>query len=86
MPDFISWIDPPGYGPSRPSILLRAESGDAVRAGHVALAALLDQLHQTDVVTLAAGDSITFPCSRPHLIANRSATVTAIATWLIVNP
>jgi transcriptional regulator with XRE-family HTH domain len=40
----------------------------------------------TDVVTLAVGDSITFPCSRPHLIANRSATTTAIATWLIVNP
>jgi transcriptional regulator with XRE-family HTH domain len=40
----------------------------------------------TDVVTLAAGDSITYPCSRPHLIANRSPTVTAIATWLIVNP
>jgi transcriptional regulator with XRE-family HTH domain len=40
----------------------------------------------TDVVTLAAGDSITYPCSRPHLIANRSATVTAVATWLIVNP
>jgi transcriptional regulator with XRE-family HTH domain len=40
----------------------------------------------TDVVTLAAGDSITYPCSRPHLIANRSATTTAIATWLIVNP
>jgi transcriptional regulator with XRE-family HTH domain len=40
----------------------------------------------TDVVTLAAGDSITFPCSRPHLISNRSAQVTAIATWLIVNP
>jgi len=38
-----------------------------------------------DVVTLAAGDSITYPCSRPHLIANRSATTTAIATWLIVN-
>jgi len=40
----------------------------------------------TDVVTLAVGDSITFPCSRPHLISNRSALVTAIATWLIVNP
>jgi transcriptional regulator with XRE-family HTH domain len=39
----------------------------------------------TDVVTLAAGDSITYPCSRPHLISNRSAAVTAIATWLIVN-
>jgi transcriptional regulator with XRE-family HTH domain len=40
----------------------------------------------TDVVTLAAGDSITFPCSRPHLISNRSPQVTAVATWLIVNP
>jgi transcriptional regulator with XRE-family HTH domain len=40
----------------------------------------------TDVVTLAVGDSITFPCSRPHLIANRSPSVTAVATWLIVNP
>ncbi len=39
----------------------------------------------TDVVTLAAGDSITYPCSRPHLISNRSAAVTAVATWLIVS-
>jgi transcriptional regulator with XRE-family HTH domain len=39
----------------------------------------------TDVVTLGAGDSITYPCSRPHLIANRSPLVTAVATWLIVN-
>jgi transcriptional regulator with XRE-family HTH domain len=39
----------------------------------------------TDVVTLAAGDSITFPCSRPHLISNRSPSVTAVATWLIVS-
>jgi quercetin dioxygenase-like cupin family protein len=41
---------------------------------------------ESDVVTLAAGDSITFPCSRPHLLSNRSATVPAVATWLIVNP
>jgi len=41
---------------------------------------------ESDVVTLAANDSITFPCDRPHIIGNRSATVTAIATWLIVNP
>jgi len=40
----------------------------------------------TDVVTLAPGDSITFPCSRPHLISNRSPVVAAVATWLIVNP
>ncbi|GIH41434.1 transcriptional regulator [Microbispora corallina] len=40
---------------------------------------------ETEVVTLAEGDSITFPCSRPHIIGNRSATVTAVATWLIVH-
>ncbi|MEV4069115.1 helix-turn-helix domain-containing protein [Nonomuraea fuscirosea] len=40
---------------------------------------------ELEVVTLAAGDSITFPCSRPHSIGNRSATVTAVATWLIVH-
>jgi transcriptional regulator with XRE-family HTH domain len=40
---------------------------------------------ESESVTLAGGDSITFACSRLHLIRNRSATVTAIATWLIVN-
>jgi transcriptional regulator with XRE-family HTH domain len=40
---------------------------------------------ETEVVTLAEGDSITFPCSRPHSIGNRSETVTAVATWLIVH-
>jgi transcriptional regulator with XRE-family HTH domain len=40
---------------------------------------------ETEVVTLAPGDAITFPCSRPHIIGNRSATVAAVATWLIVN-
>lgn len=40
---------------------------------------------ESEVVTLGAGDSITFPCSRPHIIGNRSATVTAVATWLIVH-
>ncbi|WP_330177777.1 XRE family transcriptional regulator [Streptomyces sp. NBC_01498] len=39
----------------------------------------------TETVTLAAGDSITYPCHRPHLIGNRSDSVTAVATWLIVH-
>lgn len=39
----------------------------------------------TDVVTLAAGDSITYPCSCPHLLSNRSDSVPAVATWLILN-
>ena len=40
---------------------------------------------ESDIITLAANDSITFPCARPHIIGNRSATVTAVATWLIVH-
>lgn len=40
---------------------------------------------ESETVTLAEGDSITFPCSRPHIIGNRSGTVTAVATWLIVH-
>ncbi|WP_171074129.1 helix-turn-helix domain-containing protein [Nonomuraea basaltis] len=40
---------------------------------------------ESEVITLAKGDSITFPCSRPHIIGNRSDTVTAVATWLIVH-
>ncbi len=40
---------------------------------------------ESDVVTLAVNDSVTFPCARPHLISNRSGTVTAVATWLIVS-
>jgi transcriptional regulator with XRE-family HTH domain len=40
---------------------------------------------ETEIVTLAKGDSITFPCSRPHIIGNRSETETAVATWLIVH-
>jgi quercetin dioxygenase-like cupin family protein len=41
---------------------------------------------ESDVVTLAVNDSITFPCDRPHIIGNRSDTVTAVATWLIIHP
>lgn len=38
-----------------------------------------------ETVTLAAGDSITYPCRRPHIIGNRSESVTAVATWLIIH-
>jgi transcriptional regulator with XRE-family HTH domain len=40
---------------------------------------------ESELVILAPGDSITFPCTRPHIIGNRSASVTAVATWLIVH-
>jgi transcriptional regulator with XRE-family HTH domain len=40
---------------------------------------------ETETITLGVEDSITFPCSRPHVISNRSKDVTAVATWLIVH-
>ena len=39
----------------------------------------------TERVVLGVGDSITFPCTVPHLLLNDSATTT-VATWLIADP
>lgn len=39
---------------------------------------------ESELITLREGDSVTFPCSRPHIIGNRSTAV-AVATWLIVH-
>jgi len=38
-----------------------------------------------EVVVLAPGDSVSYPCSRPHRIRNASSRP-AVATWLIVHP
>jgi transcriptional regulator with XRE-family HTH domain len=80
--EFFESAYPPGSMSNAHGELLRHEGYEVgtVTAGELTVD------FDTDVVTLAAGDSITFPCSRPHLISNRSATVTAVATWLIVNP
>jgi transcriptional regulator with XRE-family HTH domain len=80
--EFFESVYPPSSMSNAHGELLRHEGYEVgtVTAGELTVD------FDTDVVTLAVGDSITFPCSRPHLIANRSATVTAIATWLIVNP
>ncbi|WP_219470529.1 helix-turn-helix domain-containing protein [Nonomuraea rhizosphaerae] len=40
---------------------------------------------ESEIVVLGEGDSITYPCARPHIIGNRSGSVTAVATWLIVH-
>jgi transcriptional regulator with XRE-family HTH domain len=80
--EFFESVYPPNSMSNAHGELLRHEGYEVgtVTAGELTVD------FDTDVVTLAAGDSITYPCSRPHLIANRSPTVTAIATWLIVNP
>jgi transcriptional regulator with XRE-family HTH domain len=79
--EFFESVYPPNSMSNAHGELLRHEGYEVgtVTAGELTVD------FDTDVVTLAAGDSITYPCSRPHLIANRSATVTAVATWLIVN-
>lgn len=51
----------------------------------IELGPLADSGAETETVTLAAGDSITYPCRRPHIIGNRSRSVTAVATWLIIH-
>ncbi|MBT2498248.1 helix-turn-helix domain-containing protein [Agromyces sp. ISL-38] len=38
-----------------------------------------------ETVVLAPGDSISYPCSKPHRIRNASSRP-AVATWLIVHP
>lgn len=80
--EFFESVYPPNSMSNAHGELLRHEGYEVgtVTAGELTVD------FDTNVVTLAAGDSITFPCSRPHLIANRSATATAVATWLIVNP
>lgn len=79
--EFFESTYPPGSMSNAHGELLRHEGYEVgtVTAGELTVD------FDTDVVTLGAGDSITYPCSRPHLISNRSASVTAVATWLIVN-
>lgn len=79
--EFFESVYPPNSMSNAHGDLLRHEGYEVgtVTAGELTVD------FDTDVVTLAAGDSITYPCSSPHLIANRSAGVTAVATWLIVN-
>ena len=79
--EFFQSTYPPGSMSNAHGVLLRHEGYEVgtVTAGELTVD------FDTDVVTLGAGDSITYPCSRPHLISNRSESVTAVATWLIVN-
>ena len=80
--EFFESVYPPSSMSNAHGELLRHEGYEigTVTAGELTVD------FDTDVVTLAAGDCITYPCSRPHLIANRSPLVTAVATWLIVSP
>ncbi|MFC0037722.1 helix-turn-helix domain-containing protein [Actinomadura rayongensis] len=80
--EFFESTYPPGARANVHGELLRHEGYEVgtVTAGELTIE------FETEFVALGPGDSITFPCDRPHLIGNRSATATAVATWLIVHP
>jgi len=40
---------------------------------------------EAETLELRAGDSITFPSTRPHRLGNPSATTACVAVWLIVH-
>jgi transcriptional regulator with XRE-family HTH domain len=79
--EFFESVYPPGASSNMHGQLLQHEGFEVgtVTAGELTID------FDSDVVTLAAGDSITYPCDRAHLISNRSASVVAVATWIIVN-
>lgn len=80
--EFFESVYPPNSMSDSHGRLLRHEGYEVgtVTAGELTID------FDADVVTLGPGDSITFPCARPHLLSNRSDTAAAVATWLIVNP
>jgi transcriptional regulator with XRE-family HTH domain len=80
--DFFESVYPPLSKASTQNALLRHEGFEVgtVTAGEITIE------FENETMVLGPGDSITFPCTDPHLIHNASRSVPAIATWLIVHP
>ncbi|MCF4119406.1 helix-turn-helix domain-containing protein [Antribacter sp. KLBMP9083] len=80
--DFFESVYPPGVTATIGDVGLFKHEGYEI--GNVVSGELTVELDQ-DVVVLAAGDSISYPCSVPHRIRNAGPRP-AVATWLIVHP
>jgi transcriptional regulator with XRE-family HTH domain len=80
--DFFESIYPPGATATLGDIDLFKHEGYEI--GNVVAGELTVELADDEVV-LAAGDSISYPCSVPHRIRNAGVRP-AVATWLIVHP
>lgn len=80
--DFFESIYPPGATATLGDIELFKHEGYEI--GNVVAGELTVELADDEVV-LAAGDSISYPCSVPHRIRNAGVRP-AVATWLIVHP
>ncbi len=72
---------PPGSHGGLHGEMIRHEGYEV---GHVTQGELTI-IFSTERVVLRVGDSITFPCTVPHLLVNESEQVT-VATWVITNP
>ncbi|NQX13199.1 helix-turn-helix transcriptional regulator [Microbacteriaceae bacterium VKM Ac-2855] len=79
--EFFESTYPPGATSTAHREFLRH---DGYEVGTVTAGTLTIEFEE-ELVSLGVGDSITFPCERPHLMYNADATVTAVATWLIVH-
>lgn len=80
--DFFESIYPPGATATLGDAGLFKHEGYEI--GNVVAGELTVELADDEVV-LAAGDSISYPCSVPHRVRNAGVRP-AVATWLIVHP
>lgn len=79
--DYFESIYPPGAAAHAENDLFRHEGYEV---GNVLSGALTVDFDDERIV-LRPGDSVSYPCSRPHRIHN-TATEPAVAQWLIVHP
>lgn len=79
--DYFESIYPPGAAAHADTDLFRH---DGYEVGNV-LAGELTIDFDDERLVLRPGDSVSYPCSRPHRIHNTGA-VAAVAQWLIVHP
>ncbi|RXZ70139.1 helix-turn-helix domain-containing protein [Agromyces albus] len=79
--DLFESVYPPGSTATGDNALFRHEGYEI---GSVVSGELTIEFDDETVV-LAPGDSISYPCSKPHRIRNSSSRP-AVATWLIVHP
>ncbi|MDT0182375.1 helix-turn-helix domain-containing protein [Microbacterium oleivorans] len=79
--DYFESIYPPGSSAHADTELFRHDGYEigTVRSGELTID------FESERVVLRPGDSISFPCSRPHRIHNAGAEI-AVAQWLIVHP
>lgn len=78
--DYFESVYPPGSTATKDGLFRH----EGYEVGHV-LSGELTIDFDDEIVVLRAGDSVTYPCSRPHRLHN-TGTEPVVARWLIVHP